>query len=520
MQQTQAPQPAPSHKRSVEGEWEKIHYRFNYLPVHVVLLRTGKVLAFGGTGNDEKAPSPHPAEIWDPQTGHVHSIDQELDGDVFCAGQAQLPDGRILVAGGTYKYDGKTLGLPIPPFSGSQKSFTFDPVEERWTRIEDMAHARWYPTLVGLGNGNVVTMAGLTKRFPWAILNAVELYDPGKGWSELKRAHRWLPLYPRLHLLPTGDIFYSGSYNTHYTFPFSLSAFPTSTLDMNTMSWRSMGMPRRSEREEGFSVLLPLEPPDYKARVLLAGGGTTGGKQATSAAEIIDLSEPNPKWKQISPMNFARYYAYATILPDKTVFVVGGREGTAEMNMGAGPAMPGTTGPIDPTGDLAHDPLAILDTERFDPRTETWTKMAPMTVDRLYHSNALLLPDGRVVTCGSNPARRVNELRIEIYRPPYYNGDRPVIEDCPSTIHYGSHFDIKVAPGETIESVALLRPGATTHCVNTDQRYVGLDFEMKTGHRISASVPSNWNVLPIGYYMMFIVTEKQIPSAGRFVQVT
>ena len=137
---------------SILGEWEKIEYRFKHLPVHLALMRSGKVLGFGGTGNDDKNPKPYPAEVWDPESGEIVSIDQELDGDVFCAGQVQLPDGRILVAGGTYKYDGKFLGQPIPPFTGIKQSYIFDPLTEGWTRTEDMANARWYPTLVALGD--------------------------------------------------------------------------------------------------------------------------------------------------------------------------------------------------------------------------------------------------------------------------------------------------------------------------------------------------------------------------------
>lgn len=504
------------------GQWENIRYRFKHLPVHMAVLKTGKVLAFGGSGNDDLNPTPYPAETWDPETGEFQIIDQKLDGDIFCAGQVLLSDGRVLVAGGTYKYDGKFLGLPIPPFTGIERSYIFDPGTNQWARSEDMANGRWYPTLVALGDGKVVAMAGLTKSFPWAFLRDVEVYEPGKGWYKLGGADRWLPLYPRLHLLPNGDVFYSGSYNTHYTFPFTLSAFPTSALEVEKARWKSYGLPYRSEREEGLSILLPLEPPDYKPRVLLAGGGTPQGKEATAAAEIIDLSEPNPTWRQVqNPMNFARYWAYATLLPDKTVFVLGGRVGTTEMKMDAMPPMPNGGGQARSMGDPPHDPAAILDTELFDPKTETWTKMARMTVDRLYHSNALLLPDGRVLAAGSNPARRVNELRIETYKPPYFfKGDRPVIEEYPTTIHYGSSFEMKTSPNVEIEwSVALIRPAATTHCVNTEQRYLGLEYESTGSPTTSVKVPDNTNLAPPGYYMLFAVTRDGIPSTGKFVQL-
>jgi hypothetical protein len=473
---------------------------------------------FGGSGNDEfSLDNPHPAETWDPVTGETKILDQKLGGDIFCAGQVVMADGRALIAGGTYRYDHTIQGVPAPPFSGLEQCYMFDPEAETWTRTEDMANGRWYPTLLQLADDRVIAMAGLTKGFPWVFLRDIEIFSLGEGWKKLGGADRWLPLYPRLHLLPNGDVFYSGSYNTHYTFPFSMTAFPTSALDVNNATWKSYGLPRRSEREEGVSVLLPLEPPDYKARVLLAGGGTTQGRQATAAAEIIDLSVDNPSWQQIQPMNFARYYCYAVILPDRSIFVCGGRVGTADMNMGAGgmPAMGGQgQAPMDPP----NDPLAILDTEVFDCATQTWKTAAKMTVDRLYHSNAILLPDGRVMACGSNPARRTNELRIEIYHPPYlFKSSRPAITKCPDAIGYGSSFEIGTSSEREVGAVALIRPSATTHCVNTEQRYVGLEFQAASSNTIHARVPGNRNLAPPGYYMLFVVNDDGVPSVGSFV---
>ena len=57
--------------------------------------------------------------------------------------------------------------------------------------------------------------------------------------------------------------------------------------------------------------------------------------------------------------------------------------------------------------------------ELYDPDGDTWTSMASMAVPRLYHSTALLLPDGRVMTAGSDSAWNPDpfhssELRVEI----------------------------------------------------------------------------------------------------------
>jgi hypothetical protein len=311
--------------------------------------------------------------------------------------------------------------------------------------------------------------------------------------------------------LPTGEVFYAGSFNTHYTFPFVYWAFPTSILNVQTRSWRTIGPPRRYEREEGASVLLPLVPPEYRARVLLAGGGTPFGREVTADVEIIDLSEPEPRWRGVQPMGHPRYYVYPVLLPDRRVLMLGGRQ---------------ARGHAHPTDDHQHDdrfppqdPLAIRQMELFDPATETWTTMAALACDRLYHSAALLLPDGRVMIAGSNPRSGINELRIETYRPPYlFRGQRPSIAGAPADVSYGEALQIETPEAETIDEVALIRPTSTTHCLNTDQRYVGLPIEARGLTTLTARVPANPNLAPPGYYMLFILRDG-VPSVARFVRV-
>jgi hypothetical protein len=507
------------------GEWEPVEHRFEHLPIHIALLHTGKVLAFGGSGNDEyHLHDPHPAELFDPQAGTVEVVEQELGGDLFCVGHTFLADGRLLAAGGTYRYDGGVPlpdlsaipGLPeepaFPPFSGLDQAYVFDPDDERWTRVQDLHAGRWYPTLVTLGDGSVLTAAGFTKYPPWVVLRKLERYTPGEGWQVVRGAGRWLPLYPRLHLLPDGTVFYAGSYNTHYTFPFSLGAFPTAVLDLETREWTGYGLPNEQEREEGASVLLPLRPgDDYRPRVLLAGGGTPTGDEAVADAELIDLGAPTPRWRSVDPMAHARYYAYAVLLPDGSVFVMGGRSGKKGHVHDAG---------YDPeTGEVASAPNCVHEAELFDPATETWTRLAEMTVDRLYHSGALLLPDGRVLTAGSNPARRIDELRIETYRPPYlFRGPRPTVDSAPEHVGYGRPFEVETPDAVDVDEVVLIRQSSTTHCLNTDQRLVELPIDDRRDGVLALSVPDEPNLLAPGYYLLFVLRDG-VPSEAPFVRI-
>lgn len=508
------------------GRWEPIRARFHYLPVHMALLHTGRVLAFGGSGNyPPDLKHPHRAEIWDPKEGgDAREVGEALPSDVFCSGHAFLPDGRLLVSGGTRLYDRLRFGVGVPPFRGSDRSYVFDPTTEEWESLPNMQRGRWYPTLVGLPDGAVLAMSGLAKHFPWYFRRSAETFEtPETQWQPRRAAGRWLPLYPRLHLVPgagqrAGGVFYAGSFNTHYTYPFKLKSFPSAMLSFDTWSWRKFGLPRYPQREEGTSILMPLMPPEYRSQVMLIGGGSFLGKKVTPQVEVVDLSIENPVWEEHpATMLHSRYYPYTVILPDRHLLVVGGRKGRGDHGHAPPSPMPGHP---DPSPMEPHpDPDAIHESEAFDPQAQLWKPMASMTKDRLYHSNAILLPDGRVMVAGSNIHRGTNELTIELYSPPYlFHGDRPSIEHAPKQIQHAATFEIRTPNAKSISEVALMRPSATTHCVDTEQRYVGLRFRATSDAVISAEVPADPFIAPPGYYMLFVLREG-IPSEAAFLQL-
>jgi hypothetical protein len=110
-----------------------------------------------------------------------------------------------------------------------------------------------------------------------------------------------------------------------------------------------------------------------------------------------------------------------------------------------------------------------------------------------------------VITAGSNPHRTINELRIEIFRPPYlFKGDRPIITKYPKNISYAKTFELESPQSQDIIDIALIRSTVTTHCVNTDQRYVGLKFSSKDSSTLTVEVPLNKNLVPPGYYLHII----------------
>ncbi|MGH8529855.1 MAG: galactose oxidase-like domain-containing protein [Nevskiales bacterium] len=149
------------------------------------------------------------------------------DGALFCADLEQLADGRILAVGGTDYYFEPGISTPflygVSELEGLRNARVFNPQDNSWSKTGDMHYGRWYPSLVTLPNGDVLVAGGVTKllkpiypeRPETSGRNVVqtETYDLGCGtWTENGGlAERSLPLYPRLHLLPNGQVLFNGA---------------------------------------------------------------------------------------------------------------------------------------------------------------------------------------------------------------------------------------------------------------------------------------------------------------------
>ena len=206
------------------------------------------------------------------------------------------------------------------------------------------------------------------------------------------------------------------------------------------------------------------------------------------------MSAKKPTWTYTGSMNYARYNENLVLLADGTVLAVGGGGG----------------------GGRYDNP--VLTAELYTPSTGLWSVMAAQTIQRTYHSTAVLLPDGRVVSAGSDNGAST-QVTYEIYSPPYlFNGTRPVISAAPTTLTYGQTFSITTSNASTIASVALVRPGATTHADDFDQRYVNLKFTVGNG-TLTATAPASGNIAPPGYYMLVIVNTSGIPSVMPFLSL-
>ncbi|HEY3045158.1 MAG TPA: galactose oxidase-like domain-containing protein [Vicinamibacterales bacterium] len=456
------------------GQWRTLPYLMPINPVHLTVLNNGKVLIIAGSGNDATETN-FSAALWDPQTDTITT--QPLGWDMFCNGMVTLPDGRPFINGGNLQYD---------PFHGELRNAAYDPATGIFTDLENMARGRWYPTTTMLGDGRVMTFSGLTEA--GGTNTSVEIYTVGTGWSPEYPAGWTPPLYPRLHLISDGRVFYSGSGRGSRIF------------DPSTNTWSAVVATTTyaGTRNYGTSVLLPLTPANgYKPRVMILGGGNP----ATATTEIIDLSAPTPSWQYGPPMSQPRIEMNATILPNGKVLALGGSINDEDAA----------------TASLAAD--------LYDPDTNTFRSAGANAYPRLYHSGSVLLPDATVLLVGGNPMRGSYEQHMEIYSPSYlFNALggaalRPAITGVgPGAFGYGNTFQVYTPASATIASVVLVRPGAQTHAFDMDQRLVGLSFTAGAGV-LDVTAPPNGNIAPPGYYMLFILDSAGVPSVASFVQL-
>jgi len=172
------------------------------------------------------------------------------------------------------------------------------------------------------------------------------------------------------------------------------------------------------------------------------------------------------------------------------------------------------------------DNTSILTPELWDPATETFTAMAPMSTPRTYHSIALLLPDARVISAGGGlcGSCSTNHPDAQIFTPPYLlNPDgsprpRPAIVSAPVTAAAGTSID--VTTDRAVTGFSVVRMGSTTHTVNTDQRRIPLTATATSGSTSTLSLPADRGVLVPGYYMLFALDAAGVPSVARTIRVS
>src|ERR1044071_4117301 len=349
-----------------------------------------------------------------------------------------------------------------------------------------MAYDRWYPTVTALPDGRMLVTGG---EIDCDGCEAVipEVYSPPtNSWTSLSGASLSVPYYPHMFVVPDGRVLNTST---------AEAPVPTRALNIQTQTWT---MVDESTPDGGSAVM-------YRPGKILKTGTSTDPSAAirasASTAYVLDMTQESPAWAQVPSMNFPRTFHTMVLLPDGNVLVTNG----------------GQTTSVSDVGD------AVQHAELWVPETQQFTKLASMVTPRLYHSTALLLPDGRVLVAGGggyqNFQASTDQLSAEIYEPPYlFKGARPMITAAPTAVPYAKDFSLATPDASHIQSVVLLRLGAVTHALDQNQRYVPLTFH-QAANGLTVQSPSTAQLAPPGYYMLFIVTSNGVPSVASIIKV-
>jgi hypothetical protein len=376
------------------------------------------------------------------------------------------------------------VGGHINTHVGLPAANIFDPNTESWTVLPNMAYPRWYPTATTLPDGRIIVTSGETNCAE-CDETIQEIYNSStNSWSQLAKSPFFFPYYPHVYVLPDGRLLVPSTDEAPIT---------SEVLDLTTGTWTAVG---GAAVDGGTSAMyLP-------SKFIKLGTGVdpdTSTRSSAATAYVLDMTQSSPTWRPVASMAFARTYANTTLLPDGNVLVTGG--GT-------------TTGATD----VAN---AVLPAELWSPVTETWTTLTSMSAPRLYHSEALLLPDGRVLVSGggrfNDDTEPTDQFSAEFFAPPYlFKGSRPIITAAPSQWSYGQGFAVQTPDAAGIAKVSLIRFGSTTHANNMSQRYIPLSFVPGNGS-LTVTAPVDANLAPPGYYMLFLVDTNGIPSVAAVV---
>jgi YVTN family beta-propeller protein len=466
------------------GDWSAVIPWTPHIPVSAAALPDGRVLTFASNQRTTFPAGPEftYAATWNPATGQFVEYNHPSH-DMFCGALVTLPDGRVLVNGGR---------------NTTVRSSIFDWRVNTWTRTPDMNDPRWYNTSVALPSGRVWTVSGSGGS------GTAERWDAASGWSRLTGIN-WNTVtsepgyitiwHPFLLLAPDGRLIHFGPTDTmHWVSPDGSGA----------MSNTGTTVPGSHYPKEGSWVMY------NEGRILVAGGGanttanpsdTTTGTSST-LAYTVDVRSGTPVVTLTASMTFARQFANGVVLPNGEVMIMGGNTSGLKFN----------------------DTGSIFTPEIWNPPTGQWRVSADASVPRNYHSLALLLPDGRVLSGGGGLGGNSADHRdVQLFTPPnLFNADgslatRPVLNTAPPSIGVGTRFVVSGSPG--LRKFSFIKMSAITHSVNTDLRYLSLPFTETSAGNYELTAHASLNVMTPGYWMLFALDAAGVHSVAKIVLV-
>lgn len=459
--------------------------------MHASLLPDGRVVTHASrSAADAGDPSPSAprdltrVDVYDPMTG-LHTAFDHPTEEIIGAAHGRRPDGTLLTLGG---YGGQ---LPGGAPAGQAQASAFD-AGTGWLPGAPLVIPRHGPGATTLGSGLTLVVAGSNDASPG---HAPELVGEATGGAlPGVSSAPWLtvgdPLidrqFPFLHTMPDGRAVVTG-------WDERVSVIdPTGTGRVTFSATRE-----NVQRAFGTSTLVRGD------LVLMTGGVDHRGSPGAAQRSVLrlDLGGATPTGSVGAEMLLRRADHDATLLADGTLLASGGARVHA--------------------ASATNDTSARL-AEIYDPATDSWSLAARSERPRNFRSTALLLPDGRVLLGGGDPAGPT----AEFYEPPYLFDPRgtgalaarPAWTAVPGRVAYGETFSAQFSGTLPIERVTLLRLGSATRGVNGEQRFLELPFT-RSGQTLSVDAPGKGNDAPPGAYMLFGFDESGVPTVARILRI-
>ncbi len=460
------PIPADAH---VRGMWSPV-YNWPLIAVHAVLLPDGRVLSYGTKETGQQTASTI-YDVWDgtgaPDLGHL-TLPNLTATDLFCGSQLVLPQGeaKVFLAGGDNWTGTGTTN------TGNNNSNVFTGADNSLVRGSNMNRARWYSSSITLLSGETYTQGGSGGTDRPEVRQADGFFRllTGADTSSLDF------MYPRNFVAPDGRVFgYDSNGKMYFVTPASSGAIALAG---------QLNGPRGNDSSAAM-----FRP----GRILQYGGSSNG-------AVVIDVTSGAPVVTATQSMSSQRKLSTATILPNGRVLATGGSSVWNAMTN------------VNYTAEI------------WDPTSGQWSIGASAVNARLYHSNALLMPDASVLVVGGGAPGPQNNLNAEIYYPPYLfapNGTRaprPVINAVPDFFEIGKTMIIDTSNPAAIGRVTLVKTGSATHGFNMEQRFVDLSFGV-AGSKLAIQLPTKAAEAPPGYYMLFVHDAAGVPSEAKIVRI-
>ncbi|WP_423414764.1 DUF1929 domain-containing protein [Hyphomicrobium sp. B1] len=393
---------------------------------------------------------------------------------------------HIIITGG----DASTLGNVN---GGVPYVHTFDYQTDQLTlnNAQPLQNSRWYATTITLADGRIFVLGGSDAKHTG--VGTPEIYTSGSGWKTMPAlasadiAHNWW--YPRAWLSSDGSVV---GYSTFGEGGGAGAIFKITTDGTGTISQVAH---------------TPFESEDYNPATMFAQDKILTIDKF-GKAWIMDISGGTPTFTQTDSVGSNRAWSNLTNLADGTVLLTGGSNGL-------GPSGSGYV--------ATETNQAII----WNPETGHWTLDSSAAVGRFYHSTAILLADGTVLTAGGGAPGPLTNLNSEIYTPGYLlnadgtlRTDRPVITEAPKTLQQGQTFTLTLDNADAIQKLELVKFGSTTHAFDAEQRSFSLSFTRVDGHTLQVTLPSNINVLTNGYWMLFANNENGTPSVAATIKIS